>query len=234
MGLFSRWFRREPKYTPPPPPKAAAPAAVERNTVAPEDAEPDAETLRLGTEQLNREPIPFPQIERVSAAMLAELVRGVRRACALANRARPAWRRRYRDDGAACSGSCSIADIDNVRVRVDRGRSLGSMLVRMVNSKCEGRAAWCYHRAGVSRQVYSLIISKPGRQTTKRTVMQLAIGLQLNHNEAEELLASAGYAFQPSSYEDQAFSYCIDHGVYSIFDVNDLLVKGNCDPIDIQ
>lgn len=105
------------------------------------------------------------------------------------------------------------------------------LLVRYVAMKCDGRASVCYERCGVSRQVYSKIISHPDRGVAKRTVMQLCIGLRLSREEADGFMESAGYSFSPSIYEDVVFSWCLDHAVYNIFDVNELLVTGNCPPV---
>jgi len=117
---------------------------------------------------------------------------------------------------------------------VSQNKSLGRLLVKYVNERCEGRASWCYQRAGVSRQLYSQIISNPDKHVFKRTVMQLSLGLKLNKGEADAFLAAAGYAFSPSSYEDQVFASCLSCGVYSLFDVNELLVSGGCDPIAVN
>jgi len=117
---------------------------------------------------------------------------------------------------------------------VSQNKSLGRLLVKYVNERCEGHASWCYQRAGVSRQLYSQIISNPDKHVFKRTVMQLSLGLKLNKGEADAFLAAAGYAFSPSSYEDQVFASCLSCGVYSLFDVNELLVSGGCAPIAIN
>lgn len=42
---------------------------------------------------------------------------------------------------------------------IDRQHTFGKMLVDYVNKRCEGKASICYQRAGVSRQLYSKIIS---------------------------------------------------------------------------
>jgi len=136
--------------------------------------------------------------------------------------------------GARFSISGRRPNSDYIAELVARNRTLGKMLVEFVNEKCEGHASWCYRRAGVSRQLYSQIISNPDKHVTKRTVMQLAVGLKLSRAEADKFLAAAGYAFCPTSYEDQVFALCLANRVYNLFDINDLLTKGFCLPIAIN
>jgi len=132
-------------------------------------------------------------------------------------------------------GSSSVeARARNILKNVSANLSLGRLLVRYVNERCEGHASWCYQRAGVSRQLYSRIISNPDKRVAKRTVMQLALGLKLNKQEADAFLSAAGYAFSSASYEDQVFAWSIVNGVYNLFDINDLLVKGDCTPVAIN
>lgn len=106
--------------------------------------------------------------------------------------------------------------------------------MRLVERKCDGRAAMCYKRAGLSRQVYSYIINNPSVRPARETVLRLAIGLQLSYEEAASFMGSAGYAFCPSDEMDVAFVACFKQGVYSIFDINELLVSIGLEPLKID
>ncbi len=57
-----------------------------------------------------------------------------------------------------------------------------------------------YRRAGISKQTFSKIIKRRNEDYVprKETVLKLIIGLQLNLEQAEELLLSAGYRFTDS------------------------------------
>lgn len=123
---------------------------------------------------------------------------------------------------------------DPISAAVDRQRSFGRMLMRYVNEHCGGDATVCYQRAGVSRQLYSQIISNLSKSVTKRTALQLCIGLKLDKEQASLFLSYAGYAFSPSSFEDATFAWCLENGVYSIVDVNTLLVRFGCKPISVN
>ena len=129
--------------------------------------------------------------------------------------------------------SLSSARVDFIREQVAQAETCARVLLMYVSSRCEGKAKVCYARAGLSRQLYSKIISNPELGVKKRTVMQLCIGLKLPIEEANAFMALAGYCFSKSHFEDMAFQWCIKNGVYNIFDVNDLLVAGTCEPITI-
>lgn len=122
---------------------------------------------------------------------------------------------------------------DFIREQVAQAKTFAKTLLEYVSSRCEGVASVCYRRAGLSRQLYSKIISNPELGVKKRTVMQLCIGLKLPIEEANAFMAVAGYCFSKSNFEDMAFQWCIENDVYNIFDVNDLLVAGTCEPITI-
>jgi hypothetical protein len=109
--------------------------------------------------------------------------------------------------------------------------SFAARLLAAVKEKCGGRAAFAYKRAGISRKVYSKIVSDARRPVSKRTAMQFAIGLQLSRQEADLFLKAAGYAFSDSIPEDAAFSYCIENGIWNLNDLNELLRAAGADCI---
>ncbi len=77
-----------------------------------------------------------------------------------------------------------------------------------------------YKRAEVSRQLFSKIISNRDYQPTKNTVLQLAIGLQLDLAQTQALLGRAGYALTRSSKTDLVVQYYIERGIYSVTFIN--------------
>ena len=103
--------------------------------------------------------------------------------------------------------------------------SFSARLLTYVNEKCAGIAPTAYKRAGVSRQIYSRIVSKDNSTVDKRTAMLFCIGLQLSMDEARLLMESAGYAFSGTIPEDVVFSYCIEKQIWNLYDVNDVFKK---------
>lgn len=82
------------------------------------------------------------------------------------------------------------------------------------------RDSQVYRRANMSRQLFSKIRSTPGYHPTKRTVLALAIALELDLPQTESLLARAGYAISHASKADVIVEYFIVHGLYDINEVN--------------
>ena len=77
-----------------------------------------------------------------------------------------------------------------------------------------------YHRAWLDRQVFNKIIQyKDPKRASKRTLMQIVIGVLATEQEAMTLLATCGYAFELTSAEDQAFLFCIKSSLYSMYQV---------------
>jgi hypothetical protein len=109
--------------------------------------------------------------------------------------------------------------------------SFAARLLAAVKEKYGGKAAFAYKRAGISRKVYSKVVSDARRPVSKRTAMQFAIGLQLSRLEADLFLKAAGYAFSDSIPEDAAFSYCIENGIWNLNDLNELLRAAGADCI---
>ena len=109
--------------------------------------------------------------------------------------------------------------------------SFSARLLTYVNEKCDGVAPVAYKRAGVSRQVYSRIVSFDDSSVDKQTAMLFCIGLQLSMSEAELLLKSAGYAFSDTIPADMLFSYCIKNGIWNLKDVNALFAKCKLPPV---
>ena len=103
--------------------------------------------------------------------------------------------------------------------------SFSARLLTYVNEKCAGVAPTAYKRAGVSRQIYSRIVSKDNSMVDKRTAMLFCIGLQLSMDEARLLMKSAGYAFSGTIPEDVVFSYCIEKQIWNLYDVNDVFKR---------
>jgi hypothetical protein len=116
---------------------------------------------------------------------------------------------------------------------VKENKSFGRILMQLVGDRCDGKASVCYKNAGVSRQVYSRVISDPMTRVSRRTVFQLCVGLRLTREESENFIKAAGYAFGDTDMESQVFAYCLSNKILSLFDINDLLVLCGCEPIDI-
>lgn len=84
-----------------------------------------------------------------------------------------------------------------------------------------------YHRANLDRKLFNKIVNNKGYQPNRRTAMAICVGLQLDLEEAEELLRKAGFAFSDASIADLVYRYNIQKGQYDIIEIE-------CQIYDIQ
>ena len=83
--------------------------------------------------------------------------------------------------------------------------------------------ATIYKRAGIDKKFFSKIISTKNYVPKKQTVMALGLALELPLTEYERFLASAGYAFMPSSKFDLIIKFCVLHQIYNLMTVDVIL-----------
>ena len=83
--------------------------------------------------------------------------------------------------------------------------------------------ATIYKKAGIDKKFFSKIISNKDYVPKKHTVMALGLALELPLVEYEAFLASAGYAFMPSSRFDMIIKYCVVNEIYNLLTVDVIL-----------
>lgn len=80
-----------------------------------------------------------------------------------------------------------------------------------------------YKKACIDKKFFSKIISNKDYVPKKHTVMALGLALELPLDEYEAFLASAGYAFMPSSKFDMIVKFCIMNQIYNLINVDVIL-----------
>ena len=85
--------------------------------------------------------------------------------------------------------------------------------------------AECYTKAQITRQLFNRIKNIREYRPSKTTVIALGFALELSADEFAAMLRKAGFSLSDSSEFDLIVGYCIDHGIYGIDDINELLFE---------
>lgn len=104
------------------------------------------------------------------------------------------------------------------------GETFHDRLFRFIRERRMDETA-VYKRANLDRKLFSKIRCSQDYLPKKKNVLALALALQLNLDDARDLLASAGYALSEGIKMDVIVSFCLENGVYDMLEVDRLLFK---------
>ena len=99
-------------------------------------------------------------------------------------------------------------------------------LIKLMNEK-KLDTAQVYTSSNVTKGAFSKIMCGDTKKPQKKAVLGFCIGLKLNLEEAQGLLASADLAFNPYDKRDRLVIQCIQRGQYNIFTINQMLYVCN-------
>ncbi|MEG0863027.1 MAG: macro domain-containing protein [Clostridia bacterium] len=116
----------------------------------------------------------------------------------------------------------SAKGIDDLVGNLDE--PFNTTLLRLIDAKGKTDAQ-VYKRANIDRKLFSKIRIGKGYLPSKRTVIALAIALELSLDEAKDLLNRAGYSISHSQKFDVMIEYFIVSRQFDIFEINEILFK---------
>ena len=80
-----------------------------------------------------------------------------------------------------------------------------------------------YKKAHLDRRIFSKIRNEKDYMPSKRTILAIAIALELGYEETISLLHRAGYHLTCGSKEDVIIEYFIENRIYDLFLINEVL-----------
>ena len=115
-------------------------------------------------------------------------------------------------------------------IRDNKKPSFREILFEFIDRTGESDAS-IYKKAWIDRKHFSKIRSYGGYRPKKNTVMALAFALELNEEDATELLNAAGYSLSESEKFDLVMKFCLERKIYRIEDVNEALMYVDLKPL---
>ena len=104
----------------------------------------------------------------------------------------------------------------------NRDQSFSETLLALIEKRGMTNAQ-CYRAAQVDRKLFSKIKNDALYVPAKPTALALVMALKLDIEEAEALLAKAGYALSRASTFDLIVRYFIENGMYDVLKANEML-----------
>ncbi|WP_102349042.1 hypothetical protein [Bacillus sp. Marseille-P3661] len=116
-------------------------------------------------------------------------------------------------------------------IKKNQKPTLKQVLFNLIDKK-ENTDAEVYKKAGIDRKLFSKIRSNPTYRPGKNTIIALALALEVNKADMDQLLSSAGYSLSDSETYDLIVQFCIEKKIYDIDDVNEALEYFNLKPLN--
>ena len=107
-------------------------------------------------------------------------------------------------------------------IEIDLNPSFSETLLDFIDEKGISDVD-CYKKAMVDRRLFSKIRSKKDYQPKKETAILFALALELDLEDTEALLESAGYTLSKSCRADVIIEYFIKKNEYDILTINEAL-----------
>lgn len=124
--------------------------------------------------------------------------------------------------------------VEGIRQRLrELDESFSQSVLRWIDKKGM-KDSECYHRARMSRKVFSKLRIDDNYQPSRETALSLAVALELSREETDELLAKAGYSLSESSISDIILIYCLNQQIFDLYVINTALQHFGQKPLTKQ
>jgi len=122
------------------------------------------------------------------------------------------------------SYSCEPIGQDKVTdfIKNNRKPSFSKLLLKYIDRTGVSDSE-IYKKAGIDRRHFSKIRSTPDYHPRKHTAIALALALELDKKETVKLIGAAGYTLSESETFDLVISFCLEHKIHALDDVNQAL-----------
>ncbi|MGM0901886.1 MAG: hypothetical protein ACQEXB_12425 [Bacillota bacterium] len=107
-------------------------------------------------------------------------------------------------------------------IETHRKPTLNQVLFRFIDQS-SARDSDVYKKAGIDRKHFSKIRTNPNYRPRKNTVIALALALELDFEDTDELLGAAGYSLSDSETYDLVIRFCLEKEIYDLYSVNQAL-----------
>ncbi|MDR7074351.1 hypothetical protein [Fictibacillus barbaricus] len=118
--------------------------------------------------------------------------------------------------------------LDSIHFELDefvnnhRKKTLQELLFSFIDKR-DVKDSYVYKKAGIDRKLFSKIRSSSDYRPSKNTIIALALALELNEDDFDELLESGGYSLSDSDTSDLVIKFCLEKKIYNVMQVNECL-----------
>ncbi|KSU64437.1 hypothetical protein AS034_00935 [[Bacillus] enclensis] len=130
-----------------------------------------------------------------------------------------------------CKEEIVTSELDDF-IEINRKPPFNQVLFQYIDEKGVGDSV-IYKKAGLDRRHFSKIRSNPAYQPKKATLISLALALELNSDDTEDLLSAAGYSLSDSDKFDLIIQFCLEKEIYDLQSVNEILHHYGIKPLNV-